>query len=476
MLEQYRDKLHRAGDQEHEDELDYIKEILASPIFKQYLSGSGPSVLTYENSSLISEATNYLLTGIEGSKGEDGVVASVVDKRKRQLQRKESLKALRNAVTPKNSPLVTSRKPHNKHESSISSHNQTRPRELTSPSRKRNSRTDPIVTINAGGSSKVAAEGARTKPTNLSNGITNDTSSHGATADSGRTLNARVKTLSNSTSTLTERSSPHEDPGMRLWKKSSEGLLSHSSGSSLSGSQPNINVLRLSPTQEDTAPLNTSGPNPVNGSHGNSRLNPVGGGMEISEWNTGNPNNETDRLGRPLDLFVQTPTSGKQQTSNKKLILSSVSPETRPPPPSYHTHMQNKSTKLQQKSQQSNQPSTQPRNPLQNNGIESDLPPPVHHQKAKSFDKLFENTQTTSDTHQATPLNMPPQLPLTHPMTNGSVTKDVSTEERRKALFTIRLDKGAEGLGFRVKAVKNEKNEEVGLSVQDLQSGGLAER
>ena len=434
--------------------------------------------MTHENSSLVSDATNYLLTGIEGGKGEEGVVASVVDKRKRQLQRKESLKALRNAVTPKNSPLVTSRKSHNTHESSISSQSQTRPSELTSPSRKRNSRTDPIVTINGGGSSKITAGGTYTKTTNLSNGISDETlvpSPHGVAVDSGRVLDARVKSLSNSTSTLIERSSPQEDPGTHLWKKSSEGLLSPGSGSPMSGSQPNINVLRLSLTQGTTA-LNTSEPSPVNGLYGTSRLNPAGGGIEISEWNTAIQNKDTDHFSRPLDLYVQTPNSGQQQTSGKKLILSPVSPETRPPPPSYNTHMQNKSTKLQQKSQQSNQPSSQPRNPLQNNGFESDFHPLVPHRKAKSFEKLLEFPHITSEPHQASPLHLPPQLPLSHPMTNGSVTKDISTEERRKTLFTIRLDKGAEGLGFMVKAVKNEKNEEVGLSVQDLQPGGLAER
>ncbi len=61
-------------------------------------------------------------------------------------------------------------------------------------------------------------------------------------------------------------------------------------------------------------------------------------------------------------------------------------------------------------------------------------------------------------------------------MTNGLVTKDVSTEEKRRTTFTVRVDKGAEGLGFMVKAVKKEGKVEVGLSIQDLQPGGLAER
>ena len=139
---------------------------------------------------------------------------------------------------------------------------------------------------------------------------------------------------------------------------------------------------------------------------------------------------------------------------------------TRPPPPSYHAHMQKQSTRL---------PVHQTAEQYTNSDHSKQLLP---YRKAKSFDKLFDvsipSSELTQSPHLHTP-HQPPTLtppthpmtngsvtsphlhtphqppaltPPTHPMTNGSVTKDVPTAERRKTTFTIRFDKGAEGAWF----------------------------
>ena len=223
--------------------------------------------------------------------------------------------------------------------------------------------------------------------------------------------NSRMKNLSNSTSTLIDRTATNGGPMLR--NKSSESFLRPGSDGSLSGSQPNISTLRSIP------------PMVLNSSHV-SRPEPIGAALAL------------DPSPRPTELYTHTP--GLTREDGKKLVIS---PETRPPPPSYHAHMQ-------KQLQHSQEPVT-------------DLPHPLFHDVSET---------SLEDSPQQPPALTPP----THPMTNGSVTMDVSTAEKRKTTFTVRLDKGAEGLGFMVKAVNNEAKGEVGLSIQDLQAGGIAKR
>ena len=61
-------------------------------------------------------------------------------------------------------------------------------------------------------------------------------------------------------------------------------------------------------------------------------------------------------------------------------------------------------------------------------------------------------------------------------MTDGAITQDVPMAQSRKTRLVLCLEKGDEGLGFRVKGLKSEQRGELGLFVQDLLPGGLAER
>ena len=421
VLEQYKDRLHQAGDNVHEEELDYIQDILASPIFNQYLTGTPPS---QEDSTIIAEATRDLVTGIEDHKE-----TSPADKRKSHLQRKQSLKALRNVVTPK-----TSKKPHRIESSKVSSGQGP---QATSPSHNRNLRTEESNGLEPKHTSEVILP-------RQANGGPGDRHTLPITVVESR-LNSRIKSLSNSTSTLIDRSTTNGGPVLR--KKSSEGLLSPSGGSSLSGSQPNISALKPTPQMTLNGGLMIGG----------SRPDPIGAplvGLDL-------------HLSRPSDHFSQTSSSSLTPDSShgQKLVLS---PETRPPPPSYHAHMQKQSTRL---------PVPQTTEQYTTSDHPQQLLP---YRKAKSFDKLFDASVPSAEFSQSPNLHTPHQPPAltppTHPMTNGLVTKDVPTAERRKTTFTVRMDKGAEGLGFMVKAVKSENKGEVGLSIQDLQPGGPAER
>jgi len=98
LLEQYQSRLHGSSHDGYEEELAYIKQILASPLFQQYLTGGLPQREKQE----IVKASTDILNGIEsnGSLVEDGPI-SPTEKRRRLIHRKQSLKALRNAVIPK---------------------------------------------------------------------------------------------------------------------------------------------------------------------------------------------------------------------------------------------------------------------------------------------------------------------------------------------------------------------------------------
>lgn len=425
VLEQYRDKLHRAGENVHGEELDYIKEILASPVFNQYLLGNTPS---HESSTLIAEATNDFIIGIQDTK------STPAEKQKSHLQRKESLKNLRNVVNPKISPPAVSKHPLLPESMQVTSIlHPSVPKLSLTLSHNSKSRMETFV----GPELKHPPEVSPLRQARKTTGDSNDSIVESVLRDvalDNSLSNSRMKNLSNSTSTLIDRTSSNGGPMLR--KKSSESFLSPGSGGSLSGSQPNISTLRSSPQIAV-------------------KSNPFSGqelmGITIGSF----PSN------RPADLYPLASVSSSD--GKPKLVLS---PETRPPPPSYHDHMQ----KQLKHSQEATADEAQ-----------------LSFQKTKSIDKLFDVSTVTSDEpHLHSPLQ-PPALtppihqpsyltPPTHLKTNGLVTKDVSTEEKRRTTFTVRMDKGAEGLGFMVKAAKKEAKVDLGLSIQDLQPGGLAER
>ena len=514
VLEQYKERLHKLGDEGHDEELNYIKQILASPIFHDYIRDS--SQLSQEQTSIFSEVTNDLLSGIQDSP--DGPV-SPTEKHKQRLQRKQSLKALRNVVTPKNSPRIKTKRSHdpnsgeikyNKHEgASMSAPPDRGPGFGAASGGRFQNVTSPVAMTANGKRSQDTPLSSRTSehgyaPMTLSNGgLEFDTSSATGTP----LVDSQARNLTNSTSTLIERSTSPSSDGT-LNTRSSENLIANGGTPSSGGGGGSGSALRHSLKTDST--LATS-----------------------SAYALGNGTGPGSILGIGLDWDHHPPTA--------KQLLSSSIHDPGPPqglklkfppvahrqPPSYQLHMQ---SQQQQQHQQAHVQSGQTHNPPPHHRIvtspqvEMQRPPPPPYgqqtsttsataasgnssstgglqstRRAKSFDRLLDsdssvpihlpplkNVQQPSPqdmkkiAHQSpfgVPVASPSQYgnPIVRPMTDGVATKNLPTmADRRRTTLTVRLEKGEKGLGFRVKGLKNEQFG--GLFVQDLQSGGVAER
>ena len=443
LLEQYRDRLHNVGDDEHDEELDYVKQILTSPVFLDYLQGQS----SQEDTSKISEFSNEVLSGIEGNTvSEDGPI-SPTEKQRRKLARKQSLKALRNAVTPHNSPMLkkkavrpgnastdtldngsvpgrTRAGPHGG-SGSINAKSGSRTRNEISPPKLLDSVTPNVHSHHTGGELRANI--------NLSNGLEPPTNS----------LDARIRNLSNSTNTLIERPSPPGDHYLEKKKPSDVPLLQNGI---MSGSHPEIHRVGLGSqhgpkTGHRRLDLDMYGYHPP--AIANPGPNPgPNSSLFGPEWSHQSQHPPyRDHIERDLGLNLHQPAN----------LLDShvVQPQQSQPPPYIP------SLDLPQ-----NQPPIRP-------------PPPPYGQqlapqrKATSFEKLLDRPDVIPIQLPPPP---PPMKPLLHPMTDGSVTQDLpTTQNRGRDRMTLVLEKGEEGLGFRVKG-------EGGVFVLDLQPGGLAER
>ena len=500
MLEQYKERLHQHGDEGHDEELDYIKQILASPIFYDYVQNS--SQLSQEETSIISEVTNDLLSGIQEST--DGKM-SPAEKHKQRVQRKRSLKALRNVVTPKNSPRVKSRRPHGGANSSDGAKSSSLydstsvatsppdrisgPSSSASGSKYQNSSAGSVATVVNGKRvqdttplTSRTVEHDYTPAINLPNGVVD----FDAPSTELPPFESQARNLTNSTGTLIERStSPSSDD--TLLKRSDENLMANG-GAPSSGSNALLHGLKTDSGTSGYAIGNGSGPNSI----------PSLGGMD---WD----------LPKQQQLLPSSSIHdpGPPSSQGLKLKLPPVNMAHRQPP-SYHLHMQQQ----QNHTPPHHQIVTSPQ-------IENKRPPPppygqaggnlMPQRRAKSFDRLLDSSPSDS----AIPIHLPPlntaqdttttkvaesapfaqqqqqqpQVfgggltsslqygnPIIRPMTDGLVTTNhLTASERRRTILTVRLEKGEKGLGFRVKGLKSEQFGG-GLFVQDLQPGGMAER
>ena len=500
VLEQYKERLHQLGDEGHDEELDYIKQILASPIFYDYVQNS--SQLSQEETSIFSEVTNDLLSGFQETT--DGKM-SPAEKHKQRVQRKRSLKALRNVVTPKNSPRIKSRRPHGGANSSdggkgsSSVYDSTSlatspldrtpgPSSSTSGSRFENSSSSSVATVVNGKRvqdftplTSRSVEHDYTPVMNLSNGVIDfDTPSSGPPP-----FESQSRNLSNSTGTLIERStSPSSDD--TLLRRSDENLLANG-GPPSSGS----NVLHGLKTDSGTSAYaigNGTGPNSI----------PSLGGMD---WDL--PKQQQQLLPSSSSIHDPGPPPPPQ---GLKLKLPPVNVAHRQPP-SYQLHMQQQQNHTAPHHQIVTSPQVENKRP----------PPPPYGQaggslmpqrRAKSFDRLLDSSPSDSTIPiHLPPLNQAPDTttnmadsasfaqqqqpqvvgggltsslqygnPIVRPMTDGMVTTNYLTaSERRRTILTVRLEKGEKGLGFRVNGLKS-KQYGGGLFVQDLQPVGVAER
>jgi len=418
LLEHYRDRLHYLGDEGHDEELDYLQQILSSSIFQQYISGGNTS----EEMKMVAEASNVVLSGIAGESVEDERLTQA-EKHKIQLARKKSLKALRNAVTPKNSPLLKKKWPRSNstENTAVASLESERlngtttiennvPHSSSGLLQSRNQDGPILPKLVDSSPSPPAVNGIQ--PIKL----TSRMESRQTNRVHSTLLESKARNFSSSTSMLIERPSPPADYHYVMRKKSSDSILSNGM---ISGSQPNIHQLNFDLDFADIDPF----------FHSTTVTSP--GSNLAPEWNKHHPH---------------------LQTGMDPNISSSNAPPMWPPPP-YLSHLQR------------NEPTdTTPLRP----------PPPyeyspfVPQRKAKSFDKLLDSPDNLA--------SLPFVHPRISPMTDGAITQDVPTAQSRKTRLMLCLEKGEEGLGFRVKGLKSEQRGELGLFVQDLLPGGLAER
>ena len=473
-MEQYTERLHQLGDEGHDEELNYIKQILASPIFYDFVRDS--SQFSQEETTIFSEVASDLLSGMQEVADNDQL--SPTEKRKQKLQRKRSLKALRNVVTPKNSPRIATKRAHGSSAGADGKKGTHDGASAGSPSSDRslslgakhqtsshsiaNGRRIPNQTPLSG----RASEHVYT-PSSLSNGGI-EFEAPPTTASGSLMFDSPSKDLSNSASTLIERSTSPSSSDGTLNKQSAENLLMNG-GVLLTGS--------------DTPYMLGNGTGPGS-------IPPIG-----MDWDHPSPTKQLlpaslhDSGGPPLKLTLP-PVPHRQ-------------------PPSYQRHMQ--SQQQVHTHQNHNLPPhhrivTSP----QIEGAGRPPPPPYGQnnssggtnnlqaqRRSKSFDRLLESSPSEGSlpVHFPPPsVQSPPQQdmniadsahfgtssshygnPVVRPMTDGVATKNFLTAtDRRRTTLTVRLEKGEKGLGFRVKGLRNEQYGD--LFVQDLQPGGVAER
>ena len=502
LLEQYQSRLH--GSNDSYEELDYIKQILGSPIFQEYLDGGVPTLQRKETQDIV-QASVDILSGIAGSSLEDGRI-SPAEKHRRKLHRKKSLKALKNAVTS-NTPSSTQVKPphtteamsgalgeayltngqekqlhplsepHIHSNTSIASN---RDRKFSYGSKLGNNPSSPhsylIFPAAVNGTENSFVGGEQNGRTNILSDLVSPSShvnSHDRNIESMSLMDARSKHLSSSSNMLIERPSPPKEfPGIaatpgsftassatgRRRRMSKEGMFGGEvKQTSLTGSQPNISRLRIAPPRAiefDNLMSNGGGVGDVNNttSGGHTMINLAGGtrGREPLEWN----NHMGAIRGQVPVLNPANPsTAGVAAVTANKLMLAPVSPSmARPPPPYNFTHMMQGQTSINQA---------------------TPLAPPTYMGSTQPL--RIKTRRTNSDIRVLGfdgDMAQPELIPLATPMTDRLATKDLPTAERRKLSHVINLRKGKEGLGFRLK--KEEEGGEV--FVQYLQVGGVADR
>ena len=109
LLSHYRDRLRSQGDEEHDEELEYLMQIIDSPFMNDYLHGK----ITQENAALFNEVTSEIISALEDQ--DKDVQLSPETQRKRHLKRRASLRALKLAVTPQSSPVIQTKMPRAKY-------------------------------------------------------------------------------------------------------------------------------------------------------------------------------------------------------------------------------------------------------------------------------------------------------------------------------------------------------------------------
>lgn len=237
VLDRYQTRLHQAGNEAHDEEFEYVRQIVSSPMFHQFLRGE----MSHGEDLEISQASQDIISAEFSS---EAVVNELTSSeiQKIRLARRKSLKALRNAVMPQSHP--GGKKTHVPFDTSPASSPQ-QPHGL-SRSRESSSSTTPSPLKHAHTKSHSGAEAAKmavvpesrsTYPRTehhghkseaaaslLTNGTDIDTPLEGLgnthtprrSREDASVLGPRIRNLSNSTNTLIERLSPAVFYGGRI--------------------------------------------------------------------------------------------------------------------------------------------------------------------------------------------------------------------------------------------------------------------
>ena len=433
VLDQYQSRLHRAGNDAHDEEFEYVRQIVSSPIFHQFLRGE---VSQEDREEIFQASQEFLSTEPSAEVIANELTSSEIQRRR--LARRKSLKALRNAVIPQSS--TAAKKPHPPYESA-QSHGALRRNEMNSssvatatPSPLRHTHTksqsgsesariqDPRLRVAYATDHPPQELTVEMKSSQLTNGTDHGTPRElpGGTGsipppdrDTSTDFGPRVRNLSNSTNTLIERLSPPVE-GLSRGHSTSNGHLSSESHSYVHG-------LGLNRPEMDkdlfSAPLHVLSP----------KLIPEWNGKYSNEGPSNGPQPST----HPHLHFPPSPTSqGAPNTYLTAAPLTLTTDARRHPPPApppHYDHLHINS-------------------PRHKTTFENILNSP-------EFDPLnFDRTPI--------PPPMPPQV-------------DINDTGNRVLHFHLMLEKGSEGLGFRV---QSRDGGEGGLVVQCLSPGGLAER
>lgn len=533
LLEHYQTRLQNSTD--GYEELDYIKQILASSLFQQYLSNGGttPGLSQVENEQ-IAQASMDVINGMETT--DDGNM-SPTERRKRQIHRKQSLKALRNAVTPRNSPVIAVRKPHGgggggggvgggvaqrsglsssssggsgigsgaprlgsggESRSSVSSlvENQTRPPPLVSSSNSHLNGTNSGSKLDQipPSSSSNSATALNSSPLRE----THPSRDPPPLRDPPMYPSERVSFLGSGTvtaaSTYEHQQQQRGGTGSNLLDARAKNL-SSSSSLLLEKFPPHTVSDGLKKREKEAgggvfSSGNMGGgvrqlPSSISGSQPNIssmlKIAQQQNSLDFDDLMREDPvlgTNGLDWGGQPHHGSggggrIPIPVGGAGGGGGGGMPLSP--PTSRPPPPSYNSHITQKQLPS---SLMDDLIVVRPRGPT--------LPPPaaalpllpygsepsmLSGSRTKSYEKLVREKEDFIPSSQPN-LNLAPLAPpLAAPMTDGLTTRDLPTMEKRRTSLTIKLNKSKEGLGFRLKGLKRG-----GVFVQDLQVGGAAER
>ena len=433
LLEQYRDRLHSRGEEEHDEDIAYLMQVLQSPLMKEYLLGDSP----VSEATLIQEMT----TALENQ--EHDVHLSPNSKRRRNLARKASIRALKLALTPHTSPRI--QRANEKRQQRVGSPEyplvqQVMAKSYSNRSGSHESSPSPMVAYSNGDglndpvtSPRWPREGFESHNPHL-----NFHNAAQVTSPASDQVVPQDPAYSIDHIYISPYTGKHEYPGIESStspveqeEKDPRDMVSHSTDTLIEH--------EISPylvTERDNGMVSVSG------------------SERYSEFIRKGLNSED----------IRTPDMGDSQDEE---TLQGFQKLMGPP------------TSFVPRDQQTVTPPVPPVLPSYTEALTCSS-----QQRVKSYEDLLSDKMDhmkISPTPAITPPGAPPPYyyPRGGPTTAGLPTQNVTTDRPRgfqHQLLTISLFKGPQGLGLSINRKKNTQKGEIGIFVQDIQPGGVAER